>query len=91
MTKLELPILEELFFKNLTPSFPPHHPIYNKILEQIFLNHSLSEFEPNLRLLIDKLMEQKHVPYAVALLNQLEAIPPSLATFANCFELLVRK
>ena len=91
MTDLTLPILEELFFKNLITAFPPHHPVYDKILEQTFLNHDLDEVKQHIRVLIDRLIEQKHLPYAVALLNQLETIPPALATFETCFELLLRK
>ncbi|XP_015111242.1 neuroblastoma-amplified sequence [Diachasma alloeum] len=91
LSEFPLPILEEAFFKNLTPSFPPHHPIYDKILEQMFLNHDLPELEPNMRILIKKLMEQKHIPYAVALWNQLAGVPPALTTFESCFQLLMKE
>ncbi|XP_043281636.1 neuroblastoma-amplified sequence-like [Venturia canescens] len=91
IVELALPILEEIFFKDLTSLFPPHSPIYDKVLEQIFLNHDIQEVETNIRLLIEKLIHQKHLPYAVALLNQLERIPPALATFSNCLELLLKK
>lgn len=91
MTELALPILEEIFFKDLTSSFLPHSPIYDKVLEQIFLNHDIQEIEMNIRRLIERLIHQKHLPYSVALLNQLEKTPPALATFSTCFELLLKK
>ncbi|XP_063995592.1 NBAS subunit of NRZ tethering complex-like [Diachasmimorpha longicaudata] len=91
LSEFPLPILEEVFFKNLTSTFPPHHPIYDKILEQMFLNHDLPELEPNMRVLIKKLMEKKHIPYAVALWNQLAGVPPALTTFESCFQLLIKE
>ncbi|KAK0162101.1 hypothetical protein PV327_008465 [Microctonus hyperodae] len=84
-------ILEELFFKDLTALFPPHHHVYNKIVEVMFLNYKLSEIEKHIRILIDKLIEQKHIPYAIALWNQLAAIPSVLSTFESCFQLYVKK
>ncbi|CAD6224651.1 GSCOCG00005485001-RA-CDS [Cotesia congregata] len=73
--ELSVPILEEIFFKNLTALLPPTHPAYNKILEEMFANHPITEIEPHIRILIDRLTEQKHVTYAVALWNQLKAVP----------------
>ncbi|KAF7993079.1 hypothetical protein HCN44_005860 [Aphidius gifuensis] len=86
-----LPILEEIFFKNLTSSFSPHHEIYNKIIAEMFLNHSLPEIEQNIKLLINKLIEQKNIPIAIALWNQLTGIPPALSTFESCLNLFNRK
>ncbi|XP_057318854.1 NBAS subunit of NRZ tethering complex-like [Microplitis mediator] len=73
--ELPLPILDEIFFKNLTSLLPPTHPIHNKILEEMFSNHTIPEIEPHIRILIDRLTEQKHVTYAVALWNRLKAVP----------------
>ncbi|KAK0092818.1 hypothetical protein PV326_000527 [Microctonus aethiopoides] len=84
-------ILEELFFKDLTALFPPHHHVYNKIVEVMFLNYKLPEIEKHIRILIDKLIEQKHIPYAIALWNQLAAIPSVLSTFESCFQLYIKK
>lgn len=85
------PILEELFFKNLTASFNPSHELYYQILEEVFSNRTISEIENNIKLLIDRLVEQKNIPHAIALLNQLEGIPPSLSTFDTCLHLLTKK
>lgn len=89
--KLTTPILEELFFKNLTASFNPSHELYYQILEEVFSNRTISEIENNIKLLIDRLVEQKNIPHAIALLNQLEGIPPSLSTFDTCLHLLTKK
>ncbi|XP_012278109.1 neuroblastoma-amplified sequence isoform X2 [Orussus abietinus] len=89
--KLLPPILRELFMKNMTVLFGPNHPVYNQILEEVLVDQDLTEIEPNIRLLISKLMEQKNVPYAAALLVHLEGIPSSLATYDNCLQLLLKK
>ena len=67
------------------------HDLYYKILEEVFVNRTLSEIEDNVKLLINNLVEQRNIPHAIALLNQLECIPPSLSTYENCFKLLLRK
>ncbi|XP_008201876.1 neuroblastoma-amplified sequence [Nasonia vitripennis] len=84
-------ILEEIFFNNLTSSFSVSHELYYRIIEEVFLNRTLPEIEENVKLLIKNLVEQRNVPHAIALLNQLEAIPSSLSTYENCFKLLLRK
>ncbi|XP_034935335.1 neuroblastoma-amplified sequence-like [Chelonus insularis] len=89
--ELSLPTLEELFFRNLIIYFPPHHPIYNKTLEEMFLNHTLDEIKGNIKILIDKLIEEKHIPYAMGLWNQLKTIPLALSTFENCYQLFLSK
>jgi hypothetical protein len=88
---LNTAIIEEIFFNNLTSLFSVNHDLYYKILEEIFINRSLSEIENNIKLLIKNLVKQKNIPHALALLNQLEGIPPSLSTYENCFKLLMRK
>lgn len=84
-------IYEEIFFNNLTSSFSVSHDLYYKILEEVFVNRTLPEIEDNVKLLIENLVDQKNIPHAVALLNQLEGIPSSLSTYENCFKLLLRR
>ena len=89
--KLTTPILEELFFRNLTALFSPTHDLYYRILEEAFMNRTLPEIKDNIIFLIDKLVDQRNIPHAIALLNQLESIPLSLSTYDSCFQLLIRK
>ncbi|XP_014228300.1 neuroblastoma-amplified sequence-like [Trichogramma pretiosum] len=84
-------ILEEIFFNNLTSSFAVNHDLYNKILEVVFENQNLFEIETNVKILIDHLIKNQHISHAIALLNQLEGIPPALSTYENCFKLLLKK
>ncbi|KAG7201140.1 hypothetical protein KM043_003931 [Ampulex compressa] len=88
---LTSPILEKLFLRNLTACFGPEHDVYNQIIEHVFVNRPLTDIEENVTLLIRELMTQKHIDHALYIVKLANAIPPSLSTFNNCFELLMRK
>ncbi|XP_011497218.1 PREDICTED: neuroblastoma-amplified sequence-like [Ceratosolen solmsi marchali] len=88
---LNTEILQEIFFNNLTCLFNVSHDLYYRILEEVFVNCSLPEIENNIKLLIENLVKQKNIPHAIVLLNQLEDIPPSLSTYENCINILLRK
>ncbi|KAJ8683328.1 hypothetical protein QAD02_019120 [Eretmocerus hayati] len=88
---LTLLILEEIFFNNLTSFFNVSHELYYRILEGVFTNRTIAEIEDYVKLLIENLVEQRNIPHAIALLNQLEGIPSSLSTYESCFKLLLRK
>ena len=84
-------ILEEIFLSNLTSSFGVSHDLYYKILEVAFENFTVSEIRERIKLLITSLIDQRNIPHAIALLNQLEGIPPALSTYDNCFKILMKK
>ncbi|XP_015606385.1 neuroblastoma-amplified sequence [Cephus cinctus] len=89
--KLLPPLLRELFFKNLTVSFDTSHPVYHKILEEVFSNCNRADIVENVNILIHKLIERRNIIHAVALQNQLAVVPPSLATFETALGLLMKK
>ncbi|KAK2578040.1 hypothetical protein KPH14_008457 [Odynerus spinipes] len=91
MVKLLPRTLEEIFLKNLTSYFEPEHEIYKQIIEHIFVKHSLPNIEENKTILVEKLMEKKHVMHALSIVRMAENIPTSLSTFGTCFQLLSKK
>ncbi|KAF7386326.1 hypothetical protein HZH68_013458 [Vespula germanica] len=89
--KLSLITLKEIFLKNLTSYFEPDHEIYKQIIEHIFIKRSLPYIEENTAILVEKLMEQKHVMHALSVISMAKNIPTSLSTFGTCFQLLMKK
>ncbi|XP_046481059.1 NBAS subunit of NRZ tethering complex [Neodiprion pinetum] len=79
--KLSPPILQELFFKNLTGSFHPNHIVYKLILDEVIDNFDLVDIEENLKILSDVLVVQRCLPQAAALRNFINGLPRSLQTF----------
>lgn len=88
---MSAPILEMLFLKNLTTSFDPNHEIFNRIIEHVFINRSLTNVKENADILVQELKKKNHIAYALCIIRLMEDIPPSLCTFSTCFELLMRK
>ncbi|XP_071861564.1 NBAS subunit of NRZ tethering complex isoform X2 [Bombus fervidus] len=88
---LSAPILEMLFLKNLTAYFDPNHEIFNRIIEHVFVNRSLTDVKENAEILIQELKKGKHIAHALCIIRLMEDIPPSLSTFSTCCELLMRK
>lgn len=88
---LSAPILEMLFLKNLTATFDPNHEIFNRIIEHVFINRSLTNVKENAEILVQELKKKNQIAYALYIIKLMEDIPPSLCTFSTCFELLMRK
>ncbi|XP_017875232.2 neuroblastoma-amplified sequence-like [Ceratina calcarata] len=88
---LPSPILEMLFLKNLTAFFDPNHEVYNRIIEHVFINRSLTNIRENAEILVHELKKRKHISHALCIIRLMEDIPPSLCTFDTCYELLMRK
>lgn len=80
-----------LFLKNLTAYFDPNHEIFDRIIEHVFVNRSLTDVKENAEILIRELKKGKHIAHALCIIRLMEDIPPSLATFGTCCELLMRK
>lgn len=89
--KLSLITLKEIFLKNLTSYFEPDHEIHKQIIKHIFIKRSLPYIEENTAVLVEKLMEQKHVMHALSVISMAKNIPTSLSTFGTCFQLLMKK
>ncbi|XP_076245721.1 NBAS subunit of NRZ tethering complex [Calliopsis andreniformis] len=88
---LSAPLLELLFLKNLTASFHPDHEIYDRIIEHVFVNKSLTDTRENAEILVRELKKQKHIAHALCLIRLMEDIPPSLCTLDTCYALLMEK
>jgi len=88
---LPLLMLEKLFLNDLTASFKPDYPVYNQIIEHVFVNQSLIGIEENARILIRELKKQKYVLEALNIIKLIEQIPSALCTFDTCFQLLMEE
>ncbi|EZA57952.1 Neuroblastoma-amplified sequence [Ooceraea biroi] len=84
-------VLEKLFRNDLTALFKPDHPVYNQIIEHIFVNQSLTDIEENARMLVRELGKQKYVLEALNIIKLMEKIPSALCTFDTCFQLLMEQ